>query len=160
MPEDAIARLSAALQGSYTLERKLGEGGMASVYLAGDLKHQRQVAIKVLKPEVAAVLGAERFLQEITTTAQLQHPHILPLFDSGEADGAASVSTASGFTVTGRTDLFADTYVFAVAPHANYDVSPDGIRLLMVRGAQAPEYDIVYGWGSELAARMRGSGGR
>jgi len=73
---------------------------------------------------------------------------------------AASVSTAGGFTVTGRTDLFADTYVFAGAPHANYDVSPDGTRLLMVRSAQTPQYDIVYGWGSELAARMRGSGGR
>ena len=87
MPEDVFARLSAALQGRYSLERKLGEGGMASVYLAQDVKHQRQVAIKVLKPELAAVLGAERFVQEITTTAQLQHPHILSLFDSGEADG-------------------------------------------------------------------------
>jgi len=57
------------------------------VYLAEDLKHHRQVAIKVLRPEQAAVLGAERFVQEITTTAQLQHPHILPLFDSGQADG-------------------------------------------------------------------------
>jgi len=73
---------------------------------------------------------------------------------------AASVSTAGGFTVTGRIDLFADTYVFAWAPHANYDVSPDGTRLLMIRSAQTPEYDVVYGWGSELAARMRGSGGR
>ena len=71
MPEDAIARLSAALHGRYALERKLGEGGMATVYLAQDVKHQRQVAIKVLKPELAAVLGAERFVQEITTTAQL-----------------------------------------------------------------------------------------
>ena len=60
---------------------------MATVYLAEDLKHDRKVAIKVLKPELAAVLGAERFVQEIKTTAALQHPHILPLFDSGEADG-------------------------------------------------------------------------
>ena len=60
---------------------------MATVYLADDLKHQRKVALKVLKPELAAVVGAERFLAEITTTANLQHPHILPLFDSGEADG-------------------------------------------------------------------------
>jgi tRNA A-37 threonylcarbamoyl transferase component Bud32 len=80
-------RLAAALADRYRLERELGQGGMATVYLAQDLKHQRQVAIKVLKPELAAVLGAERFVQEITTTAQLQHPHILPLFDSGEADG-------------------------------------------------------------------------
>ncbi|NIQ54679.1 MAG: protein kinase, partial [Gammaproteobacteria bacterium] len=61
-------------------------GGMATVYLAQDLKHRRQVALKVLRPELAAVVGAERFLAEIETTANLQHPHILPLFDSGEAD--------------------------------------------------------------------------
>jgi serine/threonine-protein kinase len=79
--------LSAALAGRYTLERELGRGGMATVYLAHDLKHDRKVAIKVLKPELAAVLGAERFVAEIRTTASLQHPHILPLFDSGEADG-------------------------------------------------------------------------
>jgi eukaryotic-like serine/threonine-protein kinase len=80
-------RLTAALSDRYRIERELGAGGMATVHLAEDLKHQRQVAIKVLKPELAAVLGAERFVQEITTTAQLQHPHILPLFDSGTADG-------------------------------------------------------------------------
>ncbi|HKK08559.1 MAG TPA: serine/threonine-protein kinase, partial [Gemmatimonadota bacterium] len=84
---DLPPRLVAALADRYRLERELGQGGMATVYLAEDLKHHRQVAIKVLKPELAAVLGAERFVQEITTTAQLQHPHILPLFDSGTADG-------------------------------------------------------------------------
>ena len=81
------ARLSTALDDRYRIERRLGEGGMATVYLAEDLKHKRQVALKVLKPDLAAVLGAERFVQEITTTASLQHPHILPLFDSGEAGG-------------------------------------------------------------------------
>src|SRR5262249_37266450 len=80
-------RLSAALAERYAIERALGQGGMATVYLARDLKHDRRVAIKVLKPELAAVLGAERFVVEIKTTASLQHPHILPLFDSGEADG-------------------------------------------------------------------------
>jgi serine/threonine-protein kinase len=80
-------RLSSALADRYQIERRLGEGGMATVYLAEDLKHKRKVALKVLKPDLAAVLGAERFVQEITTTAQLQHPHILPLFDSGTADG-------------------------------------------------------------------------
>ena len=80
-------RLSAALADRYLIERELGAGGMATVYLAEDLKHKRRVAVKVLKPELAAVLGAERFVDEITTTAALQHPHILPLFDSGEADG-------------------------------------------------------------------------
>ena len=83
---DAVTRLNAALEGRYAIERELGEGGMATVYLAEDLKHERKVALKVLKPELAAVVGAERFLAEIKTTANLQHPHILPLFDSGEAD--------------------------------------------------------------------------
>jgi serine/threonine-protein kinase len=80
-------RLEAALADRYQIERELGQGGMATVYLAEDLKHERQVAIKVLKPELAAVIGADRFLTEIKTTANLQHPHILPLFDSGEAGG-------------------------------------------------------------------------
>jgi len=83
---DAISRLNAALEGRYQIERQLGEGGMATVYLARDLRHNRNVALKVLKPELAAVVGAERFLAEIQTTANLQHPNILPLFDSGEAD--------------------------------------------------------------------------
>ena len=82
---DPIARINAALEGRYAIERELGEGGMATVYLADDLKHERKVALKVLRPELAAVVGAERFLAEIKTTANLQHPHILPLFDSGEA---------------------------------------------------------------------------
>jgi tRNA A-37 threonylcarbamoyl transferase component Bud32/dipeptidyl aminopeptidase/acylaminoacyl peptidase len=84
---DTTDRLAGALSRSYRLERELGQGGMATVYLAQDVKHNRKVAIKVLRPELAAVLGAERFVQEITTTAQLQHPNILPLFDSGSADG-------------------------------------------------------------------------
>jgi eukaryotic-like serine/threonine-protein kinase len=84
---DALSRLTSALADRYRIERELGQGGMATVYLAQDLKHDRQVAVKVLKPELAAVLGADRFVQEIKTTAALQHPHILPLFDSGSADG-------------------------------------------------------------------------
>ncbi len=80
-------RLNTALAGRYRIERELGAGGMATVYLAEDIKHDRRVALKLLKPELAAVLGAERFVQEIKTTAALQHPHILPLFDSGTADG-------------------------------------------------------------------------
>ena len=80
-------RLAAALGDRYRIERELGQGGMATVFLAHDLKHDRKVALKVLKPELAAVLGAERFVVEIKTTAALQHPHILPLFDSGTADG-------------------------------------------------------------------------
>src|SRR5213592_4244210 len=84
---DQLDRLQAALAGRYTLERELGRGGMATVYLARDVRHDRDVAIKVLRPELAAVLGAERFLAEIKTTAHLQHAHILSLFDSGAVDG-------------------------------------------------------------------------
>jgi serine/threonine-protein kinase len=87
MTDGAIGRLTSALTGRYSIERKLGAGGMATVYLAHDLKHDRKVALKVLRPELAAVMGADRFLAEIKTTANLQHPHILPLFDSGQADG-------------------------------------------------------------------------
>ncbi|MCA9722428.1 MAG: protein kinase, partial [Gemmatimonadetes bacterium] len=79
--------LRAALSDRYRLERELGQGGMATVYLAHDLKHDRDVAIKVLHDDLGAALGAERFLTEIRTTARLQHPHILPLLDSGEAAG-------------------------------------------------------------------------
>ena len=79
-------RLATALADRYRVERELGQGGMATVYLAQDLKHDRKVAIKVLRPELAAVIGADRFLSEIKTTANLQHPHILPLHDSGQAD--------------------------------------------------------------------------
>src|SRR4026209_2860648 len=80
-------RLTSALADRYRIERELGQGGMATVYLAQDLRHDRKVALKVLKPELAAVLGGDRFVVEIKTTAALQHPHILPLFDSGTADG-------------------------------------------------------------------------
>jgi serine/threonine-protein kinase len=85
----AIDRLAAALADRYRIERELGQGGMATVYLAEDLKHGRKVAIKVLRPELAAVIGAERFLREIKTIATLQHPHILGLIDSGEVQGTA-----------------------------------------------------------------------
>jgi len=82
-----IDRLATALADRYRVERELGQGGMATVYLAEDLKHQRKVAIKVLRPELAHALGPERFLREISTTAALHHPHILPLYDSGQAEG-------------------------------------------------------------------------
>src|SRR5437879_909853 len=84
---DVPSGLSAALAGRYRIERELGRGGMATVYLAHDLKHDRSVALKVLRPELAAVLGAERFLREIAVTARLDHPHILTLIDSGAAEG-------------------------------------------------------------------------
>ena len=84
---DQLGRLTAALAGRYEVERELGRGGMATVYLARDLKHRRHVAVKVLHPVLAATIGHERFLHEIEIVAQLRHPHILPLHDSGEADG-------------------------------------------------------------------------
>jgi len=84
---DSFESLRSALADRYTIERELGAGGMATVYLAHDIKHDRKVAVKVLRPELAAVLGTERFLQEIKIAAQLHHPHILQLYDSGEADG-------------------------------------------------------------------------
>lgn len=84
---DTLAQLQSALRDRYQIDRPVGAGGMATVFLATDLRHHRRVAIKVLRPELAALLGPERFLREITTTAQLQHPHILPLFDSGSEGG-------------------------------------------------------------------------
>ena len=83
----APERLVAALSATYAVERELGRGGMATVYLARDLRHHRSVAVKVLHTELSAVIGVERFLKEIELTASLQHPHILPLFDSGKVDG-------------------------------------------------------------------------
>src|SRR4029078_4841510 len=82
-----VQRLRDALSGSYSIDRELGRGGMATVYLAQDSKHDRVVALKVLHPDLAASLGPERFLREIKLAARLNHPHILPLYDSGEAEG-------------------------------------------------------------------------
>ena len=99
-------RLSEALADRYRIECELGQGGMATVYLARDLKHDREVAIKVLKPDLSQTLGAERFLREIQLAAKLSHPHILPLFDSGNAERAlyyvmprvAGISLRDGWT--------------------------------------------------------------
>src|SRR5688500_6316465 len=84
--QSTLDRLASALEGRYSIIREIGAGGMATVYLAEDVRHRRKVAIKALHPELTAVLGPERFLNEIELTANLQHPHILPLFDSGAAD--------------------------------------------------------------------------
>jgi len=84
---DSFQRLKIALAERYRIEREVGSGGMAIVYLAEDLRHRRNVAVKVLRPELAATLGPERFLREIEVAAQLQHPNILPLLDSGDAGG-------------------------------------------------------------------------
>jgi len=84
---DAITQLKESLADRYEVEREIGAGGMATVYLARDIRHDRHVALKLLNPELGAVLGVERFLAEIKVTANLQHPNLLPLFDSGAADG-------------------------------------------------------------------------
>ena len=103
---DAFAPLNTALAGRYRVDRELGQGGMAMVYLAEDLKHGRRVAVKVLLPELAAAVGHDRFLREITTTANLRHPHILPLYDSGEAGGSVYyvMPFAEGETLRDRLD--------------------------------------------------------
>jgi serine/threonine-protein kinase len=102
----SIDSLRGALADRYTIERELGQGGMATVYLAHDLKHERNVAIKVLHPDLGAALGGERFLSEIRTTAKLQHPHILPLLDSGDADGLLYyvMPLVTGETLRARLD--------------------------------------------------------
>ena len=87
MPTAEPLPIAAALADRYTVERELGRGGMATVYLAEEKKHGRKVAIKVLRPEITAALGTERFLREIGIAARLSHPHIVPLIDSGEAGG-------------------------------------------------------------------------
>ena len=86
---DHLAQLTSALSDRYAIDRELGRGGMATVYLAEDLKHERKVAIKVMRPELAASIGVERFLREIKIAAKLTHPHILGVFDSGRTGGQA-----------------------------------------------------------------------
>ena len=103
---DPLAHLQTALSERYRVEKLIGVGGMATVYLARDLRHDRNVALKLLKPELGAVLGVERFLSEIRVTANLQHPHLLPLFDSGEADGLLYyvMPFVEGESLRGRLD--------------------------------------------------------
>jgi len=125
MPEP-IDRLNTAPDGRYHLERRLAEGGMATVYLADDLKHERKVPLKVLKPELAAVVGVERFLREIKATANLQHPHILPLFESGEADG----------------------FLFYVMPH----VQGETLRARLEREGQLPSAEALRITGRECGS--------
>jgi eukaryotic-like serine/threonine-protein kinase len=114
---DLTGQLRDALRDRYTIERELGSGGMATVYLAEDLRHHRQVAVKVLRPELAATLGPERFLQEIETAARFQHPHILPLLDSGEAAG----------------------FLYYVMPY----VEGESLRTRLARHGELPIHDAV-----------------
>jgi serine/threonine-protein kinase len=124
--------LAAALSDRYRLDRELGQGGMATVYLAHDLRNNRKVALKVLRPELAAILGAERFLKEIETTANLQHPHILPLFESGKAVGRVGGSAVgrSG----GSAERLAAEFLFYVMPF----VEGESLRDRLNREKQLP----------------------
>jgi eukaryotic-like serine/threonine-protein kinase len=125
--ETLAGRLKAALSGRYAIERELGRGGMATVFLAHDVRHDRKVALKVLRPELAAIIGAERFLREIRLTANLQHPHILPLHDSGEADG----------------------FLYYVMPY----VEGESLRGWLARERQLPVEDAL-GIATEVAAAL------
>src|SRR4051794_9441081 len=124
MPETQT-RLQLALSDRYRIEREIGAGGMATVFLAQDLRHDRRVALKLLRPELSAVIGAERFLAEIKLTANLQHPHILPLFDSGEV----VVDHPQG----------AQRYLFYVMPF----VEGESLRARLNREKQLPVADAV-----------------
>jgi eukaryotic-like serine/threonine-protein kinase len=136
---DDLPHLAAALADRYRIERELGAGGMATVYLAEDLKHQRRVAIKVLRPELAAAIGAERFLREITTTANLRHPHILPLYDSGRAVGPAGRRADSAAESTANGQRPTPDHLFYVMPY----VEGESLRDRLNREKQLPLDDAI-----------------
>ncbi len=126
---DTFSRLTTALADRYTIEREIGAGGMATVYLARDLKHERQVAIKVLRPELAASLGPDRFLQEIRIAANLHHPHIMPLFDSGRAVGRTG----------GQAEGSSGEFLFYVMPY----VTGESLREKLAKEGELPVSDAV-----------------
>jgi eukaryotic-like serine/threonine-protein kinase len=134
---DLVTRLQTALADRYRLDREIGAGGMATVFLAHDLRHNRRVAVKVLRPELAAVIGAERFLAEIQLTANLQHPHILPLFDSGEAV-AGRGSRVAGDELETR-DSGPATFLYYVMPF----IEGETLRDRITREKQLPVADAV-----------------
>jgi tRNA A-37 threonylcarbamoyl transferase component Bud32 len=143
---DVQQTLGAALAGRYRIERELGRGGMATVYLAEDIRHRRKVAIKVLHAELSAVIGHERFLKEIQVTAALQHPNILPLFDSGNADGQLFYvmpfvegeslrerMTRGGISISDATAILRDVAKALGAAHGrgvvHRDIKPENVLL-------------------------------
>jgi serine/threonine protein kinase/tetratricopeptide (TPR) repeat protein len=172
---DHLERVRAGLRDRYTVERELGQGGMATVYLADDPRHQRQVAIKVLRPELAAVLGADRFTREIRIAAALNHPHILPLHDSGEANGllfyvmpyVRGGSLRQKLSREGR--LAADTAVSLIRQvalaldHAHAhglihrDIKPENI-LLHEGEAVVTDFGIALAGGTDPAQRLTVTG--
>jgi hypothetical protein len=174
--------LTASFADRYRVERELGAGGMATVYLARDLKHDRDVAIKVLHPDLGAALGGERFLTEIRTTARLQHPHILPLLDSGEADGQLYyvMPLVAGETLRARLEretvvvhqpervLALVTALSGAAERLDWDFYPDGGRIVFPQTVVAPQapadttasvlparFVVVLNWFEELKAKTK-----
>ncbi|MEQ1690615.1 MAG: protein kinase [Gemmatimonas sp.] len=166
-----LARVTAALAPAYTVQRELGAGGMATVYLAHDARHERDVAIKVLHPDLGAALGADRFLAEIKTTAKLQHPHILPLLDSGSADGLLwyAMPYVEGETLRGRLQretqlpiaeavrLAREVADALQAAHArgvvHRDIKPENILL---QGGPGTPHALVADFGIALAVQSAG----
>jgi hypothetical protein len=128
-----FTRLSSAVSDRYRIERELGAGGMATVYLAADLRHRRNVAVKVLRPELAATLGPDRLLHDCSALV-------------GDFGIALAVSNSAGNRMT--------EYLPAVVPHANYDESPDGAHLLVLKG-ERQRLLVVHNWGVEARARLR-----
>lgn len=157
---DVLERLRAALADRYALVRRIGSGGMATVYLAEDLRHHRRVAIKVLRPEVAEPLGGDRFFREIEIAARLQHPHILPLLDSGEADGLlyyvmpyvegeslrARLAREGELPVPGAVRILAEVADALAYAHehgvVHRDVKPDNV-LLSARHALVTDFGVA-----------------
>ncbi|HET8649877.1 MAG TPA: protein kinase [Gemmatimonadales bacterium] len=145
-----MADLTTDFAGRYRIERELGAGGMATVYLAQDLRHDRRVAIKVLRPELAAVIGAQRFLSEIKTTANLQHPHILPLFDSGEiVTGHGSWDMGSSPQPPTTHDSRPTTLLYYVVPY----IEGESLRDLLTREKQLSVAEAVR-LASEVASAL------
>ena len=175
MNANLLARLTAAFQGRYRIESELGEGGMARVYLATDVKHGRQVALKVLKPELGASIGTERFLREIDIAAKLSHPHIVPLFDSGQADGLfyLVMPYVEGESLRDRLDREgalpleeAVTVASEVADALAYahdrglvhrDIKPENI-LFQAGHAAVADFGIAVGTGDDTDTRLTGTG--
>jgi serine/threonine-protein kinase len=175
MPSEQLERLQTALAGRYTIERELGSGGMATVYLAQDLKHGRKVALKVVRPEVAAALGRDRFLREIETAARLNHPHILALYDSGEADGLLyyTMPYISGESLRQKLErvkqlsieeaLSITRQVSAALDYAHSldvihrDVKPENI-LLHENEAMVTDFGIALAVSAAAAGRLTGTG--
>jgi serine/threonine-protein kinase len=172
---DPVARLNTALQGRYHVESEIGEGGMAKVYLATDVKHGRDVALKVLKPELGESIGTERFLREIDIAAKLSHPHILPLFDSGQADGLfyLVMPYVEGESLRDRLDREgslpleeAVTVASEIADALSYaherglvhrDIKPENI-LFQAGHAAVADFGIALATGDSTDTRLTGTG--